>query len=109
MQIRARHRAGIALAAMLVLAGCSALQSFKPKPPFLKTEIDFGPEEYRQGYKDGCESGMATFGSSLYKSVYRQHRDPRYEKNQMYNQVWRDAYNYCYQWIFVWNKEDGLL
>ena len=88
---------------LFVLLICSSCGNdfFTNKPLFLETELDYGPPEFRAGYKDGCESALSAYGNSMQRSMYGLKKDPQYETNRVYNQVWKDSWSYCYMWLFV--------
>ena len=67
------------------------------KPVSLNLEPPEGPPEYRQGWSDGCESGMQVYSNDFYKfwKTFEFRQDPNLRKNKMYYQVWKDAYLYC--------------
>lgn len=90
-------------------AACTPTPFFDPKPPFLQTELDYGPEEFRLGYNHGCESALSAYGNNMQKSFYSLHKEPKYETNRMYNQAWKDAWAYCYMWLFVQGQKDPLV
>jgi len=57
------------------------------------------PPEARQGWKDGCESGVSAYGSDIYKSFYAFKLDNKLVNNKIYYAYWGDAFNYCRQWL----------
>ncbi len=90
------------ICAMLLIAlmasGCGeryqgkAAYSLDMRPPE-------GPPEYQQGWKDGCETGIAANTTDFYKFFNKIKMDPELIKNPVYRRVWTDAYNYC--WFFT--------
>lgn len=75
---------------------------WKPKPYGLGEAPEGGPPEYTQGWKDGCESGLAAYGSTHYRvSGHKYKMDYKMVDNQDYYQAWHDSYTYC-RW-YVWN------
>ena len=90
---------------VLLLTGCHNFMT-DPKPFLLDTELDTGPPEYRAGYKDGCHSAMAAYGTSYMKSVYKINKEAQYATNRMYNQAWKDAWGFCYMFIFMQRTDD---
>lgn len=90
-----------------LVSGCGH-NPIGPKPVFLDTELNYGPEEFREGYNDGCESALAAYGNSMQKTAYSLSKNAKYETNRVYNQVWKDAWNYCYMWLFVQNRKDSM-
>lgn len=67
------------------------------KPVSFSMDPPPGPPEYRQGWKDGCESGSDAYTSDLYKMInaFQLRQDPVLRNNKMYYQVWKDAFLYC--------------
>jgi len=90
----------ILLFALLLCSSCDH-SLFANKPVFLETEVTYGPQEFRDGYKDGCESALSAYGNSMQRTMYSLKKDPKYETNRVYNQVWKDSWSYCYMWLFV--------
>lgn len=79
-----------------------------PQPLFLDTEIDYGPPEYRQGYADGCESGLSRMGNSFYKAMHTFKQDPYLINNsKLYERAWKDAHLYCWVWLWQWKKHNA--
>lgn len=103
-----RARKALAIVALCMVAlSISSCRNFitEPKPPAMQTELTNGPEEYRLGYKHGCESALAAYGNSMQKTFYHLQKDPRFQNSRMYNQIWKDGWNYCYMWLFVWHMQ----
>lgn len=97
----------IALSLLLVIGGCHNPIT-DPKPLMLETELSYGPEEYRQGYEDGCKSALGAYGTNYMKTIYGIQKTAQYQNSRMYNQIWKDAWAYCYMWYFVYNRKDPL-
>lgn len=106
--IKALSRKFIFLSLLLALPACWNPIT-NPKPPLLKTEMDVGPPEYRQGYNDGCQTGLSAYGTTYMKSVYAMKKTARYANDRMYNQAWKDAWNYCYMFMFMIRSDDSIL
>ncbi len=88
---------------LFVLASCSmdADSFFAPRPIFAKINgdqltKDFPPDS-KQGWKDGCESGYAVYGTNVYKSFYGFKRDTTKVGNYGYETEWYNGYNWCRQ------------
>lgn len=81
----------------LPLMGCTYFNSKMGlgRPAGFIMEIDYGPPDYRQGYKDGCQSGYSGYGDSFNKLFHTWHQDPDKVKDPVYYQVWKDAYSFC--------------
>ncbi len=65
------------------------------RPASGETEISYGPAIYRQGYKEGCESGNSGYGNNFNKMWFTWKQDPNLVLNPVYYQVWKDAYAFC--------------
>lgn len=76
------------------------------KPASLNLEPPEGPPEYRQGWSDGCESGMNVYSADFYKfwKVYEFRQDENLRNNRVYYQVWKDAYLYCALYMMTINQ-----
>ncbi len=57
------------------------------------------PKEIKQGWDDGCQTGVNTYGNDIYKSFYGYKMDPAMINNKAYYETWHDAYNYCRHWM----------
>ena len=55
-----------------------------------------GPEIYRQGWIDGCKTGVASNTNDFYKLFTKIQQNPVMMKEEIYRRVWQDAYNYCW-------------
>lgn len=90
----------------LTLTGCTEghgffRETFKPTP-FRMGKAPDGPPDYKSGWNDGCETGLATMTSNYYKTFYKFKQDPKMIHNKMYYQAWKDSYTYCRQYMFRW-------
>lgn len=72
----------------LVVTGCKPLPLYFEGP---KT----GPEEYRKGWDDGCDSGVAAGGTLWQKIMYNFSKDPNMLENAHYKQGWNEGFSYC--------------
>lgn len=75
---------------LLIITACDPT-----KPVSLNITPPAGPPEYQQGFRDGCESGIAAYTSPFYKVFHRAVQDPYLAQNPVYYQIWKDAYAYC--------------
>lgn len=63
--------------------------------------------EFTQGWKDGCNSGIAAYGGDHHRFLgYKFTQDVRMIQNQDYYQAWQDSYLYC-RW-YIWNYQRKL-
>ncbi len=88
----------ILLASLLLLPVACTNASLSPnigRPFTLSMTPPAGPVEYQQGWKDGCETGIAGYGNQFTKLFYKARKDANFIQNATYQRVWRDAYAYC--------------
>ena len=82
-----------------LLSGCTgANHSFDwKKPVSLDMNPPEGPSEYKHGWSDGCESGVASTNNSLQQFLgsYRFKLDTKLRYNALYNKAWQYGYNHC--------------
>ena len=70
---------------------------FAPNKRLFTYVID-GPDNYQQGYLDGCETGLSTgFANDYYKTFYRFRKDIDRIKagDKVYLRAWSSAMIYC--------------
>jgi hypothetical protein len=67
------------------------------KPITLNTTPPEGPTEYRQGWSDGCESGLSATMSTFYLAVgaHQYTLDENLRYDNLYNVAWKYGYNHC--------------
>ena len=80
--VRRVSRAAVLAGVVLLLAGCGT--TMLSVPP--------GPGDYRDGYRDGCDSGYAASGNFLYARDYDAERA---EANEQYALGWQAGYGKC--------------
>ena len=95
---------------LLMMAGCgSAHMNFNwAKPAHLDMNPPPGPPEYKQGWKDGCNSGWKAYTTTFNKVWGKFEQDPKLAQNPVYYQVWKDAYAFCAAYAMS-NGELGLM
>ena len=101
------------LLSVFLLNACAAESFFAPKPIWTKLHgdqltKDFSPDA-RAGWKDGCETGDAVFGTNVYKTFYGFKRDPEKVGNYQYETEWYNGYNYCRQATNMMQNESSIL
>lgn len=97
-----------------MLFGClgkvfSADSPFAPIPAGLSKPAENASEIYKNGWNDGCETGISTMVTGYYKSFYFFKQNPEMVSNQEYYKAWKDSYNYCRQYSFrySWDAYDA--
>ncbi len=92
----------LCLATLLLVASC------KPTYPNIgRPETGITPF-YEEGWNDGCETGLAAYGTSIYKTFYRFKQQPELTTNQVYYQAWNDAMAYCRQFALRWANQGSI-
>ena len=86
-----------AILIILSLGGCA-----KPVP-FRLADTPDGPPNFKQGWEDGCETGLATESTTFYKSFYKFKQDPYQITDPLYFETWVDAYRYCRDYVDKWS------
>lgn len=64
-----------------------------PKPP------KYGPPAFKQGWKDGCETGMTVYSTDYLRTLYRTNIDTNQIKNPHYKRAWDSASRYCMYYV----------
>jgi hypothetical protein len=85
---------------LLILSSCSTkLAQFLPERPSkeFKQAMEDGSPEFAQGWKDGCEVGMATASNTFYKMFYRNNAVDGFKMGTSsdYSTAWSNAFWYC--------------
>ena len=62
--------------------------------------------EFQQGWRDGCETGMASGSNTFYKIFYRNNKVDGYKmaESNDYKTAWSNAYWYCYRSDYIKQK-----
>lgn len=95
-----------AMLLLILVSGCS----FKYEPQTLKQAGGIpqnGSESFNQGWRDGCDSGMAAFGNYTYKMIYSFKKDTRKLNDAEYVSAWNSAYNTCRWYTNTWLSPPG--
>lgn len=93
------------LAAMLGSSACT-FNGATPRPlnpPFTPAPPPNAPQEYRQGWLDGCDTGFGAHGYDVYRTNYKFTQNPSLMMNPVYYKAWKDAENYCRTYIFEYS------
>jgi len=81
---------------LFILAGCyNNPDALKPMPWIFKQMPENAPNNYKRGWKDGCESGLATMTNSLYRKFYSFRQDSGLRSNATYYKSWKDSFDFC--------------
>jgi hypothetical protein len=84
---------------MVMLSGCNGRNGWADltKPVSLNVKAPPGPLSYRQGWSDGCESGLSAANDQvqLFLRTHQFTLNPRMKRNPLYFKAWTYAYNHC--------------
>ena len=99
----------IIIFSILLMNSCSSgAQKFLPSlvDKELKNETDKTTEEYRVGWKDGCEVGISSASNTFYKMFYRNNKIDGYRMSSSpeYRDSWDSAFWYCYRSTYIRQK-----
>jgi hypothetical protein len=92
-----------------LLSGCYA-GSQKMMPALADKEMldetDKTTDEYRSGWKDGCEVGISSGGNTFYKMFYRNNKIDGYRMSSSpeYRDAWDSSFWYCYRSTYIRQK-----
>lgn len=94
----------VVLLVMFAASSCNSIT--KPVPHGLYSNlIDGAPEGtpgFRYGWKEGCESGMAAYGSLHYKMAYNFKYDRTALHNDEYHKAWEMGFRHCRWYTQTW-------
>lgn len=77
----------LAFSGMGLLAAC--------RPPSLYLVNPSGPPEYKLGWEDGCDTGLAAAGTMFDRMVYGFKKRPELGDNDLYKTAWNEGFTYC--------------
>lgn len=77
----------IILLVALALAGCATERLQRER-----NQLAGQPEEYKDGYVDGCSSGTKAAGNPYYSF---KKNAMRFDADKLYAQGWTDGFNVC--------------
>ncbi len=89
---------------IVALLGTSCVWS-GPSPLFMSTDVP-GTPEFKRGWEDGCQSGIAAYGTAIQKMFYNFYQDYRMLHNPHYNAAWHEAFDYCRHYNAKWQTHD---
>ena len=89
------------LLVILVISGCyNAPDKLKPMPWLFNMMPQDAPNNFKRGWIDGCESGMANMTNSFYKAFYTFKQDAKLREDPIYYNVWKDTFNFCRHYVY---------
>ena len=110
-----KGRKPLIIVSLLIISACDTTRNniFAPNKRVLThypKQADLYPD-YKQGWLDGCESGLATgFANDYYKSFYKYQKDKNMVKKGVkpYLRAWSSAMIYCRHYATGTLKEAGM-
>jgi hypothetical protein len=92
---------------IFLVSGCAALS--KPVPLGLhigmRDGAPEGTEVFRDGWKDGCHSGLAATGHLQYKFSYDYTYNEKMLDNDEYHNAWRLGFRHCRWYVSQWYRQ----
>lgn len=88
---------------IIFLASCSLSDTpdiLKPMPWLFKQVPENAPNKYKEGWKHGCESGLASMTNSYFKSFYKFRQNKKLITNKSYYKAWKDTYDFCRHYAY---------
>lgn len=84
---------------LVLLSGCTGVNnSFDwRKPVSLDINPPEGPRNYRQGWSDGCQTGLSSTNTNFHQAIgsYKFTLDKNLRYDPLYNKAWKYGYNHC--------------
>jgi hypothetical protein len=93
---------------LFLLAGCyNNPDVLKPMPWIFNQMPKDAPNNYKRGWKDGCESGLSTMTNSLYRKFYSFRQDNSLRNNTSYYKTWQDSFQFCRSYAYGTLRESN--
>lgn len=84
-----------------MLPGCYNAPDFaKPMSWIFDHMPEDAPNNFKRGWRDGCESGMSSMTNTAYKTFYSFKQDPQLRRDPTYYKTWKDTYTYCRHYVY---------
>ncbi len=65
-----------------------------------------GPPNFKQGWKDGCETGISATANQYQKMFYKFKQDSALAQDPTYYTGWKTAFDYCQRYMFQYLKRE---
>ncbi len=87
------------------LISCRSILLDRPDKDNKKLLAKASPE-FRQGWEDGCETGMSAGTNTFYKVFYHSNKADGYKMadSSEYKSAWGNAFWYCYRYDYIKTK-----
>lgn len=91
----------IILISLITLSGCyDAPDKVKPLAFVFEGMPKDAPNNYKRGWKDGCETGLSVMTNAMYKTFWTFKQDKKLRADSTYYTAWKAAYNYCRSYAY---------
>tara|TARA_B100001564_G_C20658505_1_gene680426 strand:- start:2255 stop:2587 length:333 start_codon:yes stop_codon:yes gene_type:complete len=97
--------------ALLMVTSCA---NFRPRsgPPWMQDLLRKGPEDaptlFKQGWVDGCETGISATANAFIRHFYTFKQDPNHSQNREYYIGWKTAFWYCSRYTMQYSRRQFL-
>ncbi len=72
---------------LLALGACRPTSTYFTQPQ--------GPPEYKLGWEDGCDTGVAATTSGINRLMFGFKKRPELGDNELYKSAWNEGFTYC--------------
>jgi len=79
----------------IVVFTCALATLSACRPPSLYLDSPSGTPEYKLGWEDGCDSGVAAAGSMVERMALGFRKRPELGENETYKSAWNEGFAYC--------------
>lgn len=87
------------------LVTLGACMDYRPRvgSPWAQQLLRQGPEDapvlFKEGWRDGCETGMAASSNSFQRHFYKFKQNPDHAQNEVYYTGWKTGFPYCARYV----------
>ena len=82
-------------------AGCyNTPTALKPGAWMLDQVPKNAPPNFKQGWLDGCQTGLASMTNSYYKTFWHFTQSATLRRDPLYYKTWVDTYNFCRHYAY---------
>jgi hypothetical protein len=94
---------------ILLIFSCVRLPSKAPSK-FYQDDLKNASPDFKQGWEDGCETGMAGGSNNFYQNFYKVNKQDGYKFTYSpdYKAAWGNAFWFCYRSDYVDQKSTPM-
>lgn len=91
----------ISILLIFSMTACHAVpDSMKPGAWVFDQMPKDAPIAFKQGWIDGCKTGLASMTNDYYKSFYQYTQDASMRSDPLYYKAWKDTVTFCRHYIY---------